>query len=188
MIWPLSHLLEVLQVSRADRAAPAPKPLPAELHAQLLAAAALEVAIGQLGRGESGGNNLGPDVARYIAPTKPPANWCAGFVGWCYEEAARKVGVPLPFKRSLGAKRLGENIAAVGRRFTEAQHALPGDVMVFHRGAQGSWMGHVGFVERNRGDGFIDTIEGNSGPKVVRGVRLVGSARDRFAFFASLRR
>jgi hypothetical protein len=186
MIWPLDHILEVLRVSRADRAAPAPRPLPAELHAQLLAAAALEVAIGQLGRGESGGNNLGPDVARYIAPTKPPANWCAGFVGWCYEEAARKVGVPLPFKRSLGAKRMGENIAAVGRKFSDPRQALPGDVFVLHRGAKGSWMGHIGFVGERTYYPTFDAVEGNAGPKVKRSIRGVDA--DRFAFFASLRR
>lgn len=154
----------------------------------------LEVAIAQLGCGETS-NNCGPDVERYVAPAKTPANWCAGFVGWCGDEVARLEGMPLPFKRSLGAKRLGENIAAVGRKFTDPSEARPGDAMVFHRGAQGSWMGHIAMVERvemwephNRTDATdvnVHTVEGNHGPKVHRGVRRVGS--DRFAFFASLR-
>lgn len=211
MIWPLPQLADVWKVARADRLFPAPNPtaalvgrmaaspdpdvhdLPRVVHGKL-AEGALLIAVTQLGCGEAGGNNRGPDVARYIAPAKVPANWCAGFAGWCYEQSARCMGIGLPFKRSLGAKRLGKNVGAVGRVFTDPTLARPGDLMVFHRGAQGSWMGHVALVAGYRSDLFppgvtvewIDTVEGNAGPKVMRKVRSV--ERDRFAFFASLRR
>lgn len=152
-----------------------------------LATRALAFAIQAIGLGEEGGNNRGPFVERCIAPAKPPQNWCAGLVGWCYERAAEELGMAIPFARSLGAKRLGRNIAAVGRRFTDPAEARPGDVMVFHRGATGSWQGHIAIVERNDFlSRKIATIEGNAGPKVMRRTRYVD--RDRFAFFASLRR
>jgi CHAP domain len=152
-----------------------------------LALHALEVAITQIGCGEAGGNNCGPDVARYVAPARCPANWCGGFAGWCYEEAGRRLGMDIPFQRSLGAKKLGRNVAAVGRHFADPREARPGDLMVFHRGAQGSWQGHVAMIARaDFNSSKIATIEGNAGPKVARMTRSVD--RDRFAFFASLRR
>ena len=76
-------------------------------------------------------------------------------------------------------------------RFVDPAEARPGDLMVFHRGAQGSWMGHVAMVEASYPAAVmgpvVHTVEGNSGPKVARRIRLVAGA-DRFAFFASLRR
>jgi hypothetical protein len=202
MIWPFTHVIEALQVARADRLFP--ERIAGGVPVQhpifgTLALRALEVAETQLGLDEDGRNG-GPHVARWVAPAKPPQNYCAGFAGWCYEEAARQLSIALPFKRSLGAKRLGANVAAVGRRFTDPAEARAGDLMVFHRGAQGSWMGHVAMVsaiERELGAGLdsrdpaswtpvVATVEGNAGPKVMRKVRRVD--RDRFSHFASVRR
>jgi hypothetical protein len=201
VIWPLPHLIEAVRVARADRlfapSIPGRNNIGARnelVVADALATDALRLAVAQLGCGESGGNNCGPDVERYVAPARTPANWCAGFVGWCYQEAARCMDVPLPFKRSLGAKRLGKNVGAVGRIFQDPALLQPGDLMVFDRGAKGSWMGHVALVESTDRGTLLDhdhsvrvrTIEGNAAPKVLRLVRSVD--RDRFAFFASLRR
>src|SRR6188768_976441 len=159
MIWPLNHLLESLRVIRADRLFPAVAPAPIASDGKdvmdLLARDALRLAVTQLGCGEDGRNNRGPDVARYCAPHGDGHNWCAAFVGWCYQEAARCMGIPLPFKRSLGAKRLGKNVGSVGRIFTDPALAKPGDLMVFARGAKGSWQGHVGLLERIDGEGAI---------------------------------
>lgn len=187
MIWPFSHIAEAITFARTKFPEPDPKPT---YSPDLLAKKALEIAIDQMnkGCGEEGGNNIGPDVARYVSPATPPANWCAGFAGWCYEEAARQLGVPLPFKRSLGAKALGKNVAAVGRKFTDPKQAKPGDLIIFHRGATGSWMGHVGLFEKiDEAMGAICTVEGNSAPKVRRRMHRIESAQERFAFFASLR-
>lgn len=186
-----SHLLEAWRVARADRLPMTPA-YPVALapfapnDADGLAGCALEVAVSAIGQGEEGGNNMGPFVAECIAPAKCPANWCAGFAHLCYHKAAVRCGVYLPFARSLGAKRLGENVAAVGRKFTDSCDARPGDLMVFHRGAKGSWMGHIALVEGAAPGGTVHTIEGNCGPTVRRRFRYVD--RDRFAFFASLRR
>ncbi len=183
-----ANVIEAWRVARADRLFPKPWHAPPVIvDGDALAVRALEVAISQIGRGEEGGNNRGPDVEKYIHPARPPQNWCGGFASWCYEAAAGELGAPLPFARSLGAKRLGANVAAVGRRFTDPTEARPGDLMVFHRGAHGSWMGHVAMVDDAVIDGpCVPTIEGNAGPKVKRWVRSVD--RDRFAWFASLRR
>jgi hypothetical protein len=155
-----------------------------------LANKALEIALGELDRGcgESGGNNCGPDVERYIAPAKAPQNWCAGFVGWCYQEAARELGIALPFKRSLGAKALGKNVAAVGKRFSTPTEAKPGDLIIFDRGATGSWQGHVGMVEKvDELTWVVHTVEGNSAPIIRRRIHNVTASLERFSFFASIR-
>jgi hypothetical protein len=198
MPWPFPHLAEWLRVIAADRRVVNGPIGPIETAERLdgLALAALEAAVELIGQGEEGGDNRGPFVEMLINPAKPPQNWCAGFVGFCYQRAALRMGVPLPFARSLGAKRLGRNVGAAGRIFTDPALAKPGDLMVFDRGAKGSWMGHVAMVEQvinytADSDGaplssHVATVEGNSGPKVMR--RLRRADRDRFAFFASVRR
>lgn len=125
---------------------------------EALALVALEVAREELGRGELGANNAGPDVAKYRGDDKHAA-WCAAFVCWCFEEAARRLGVPMPFKRSHGAKRCYRIIGNAGA-FVDLP--MPGDVACWHRGAAGSWMGHVALVDAVDGDLF-SCIEGNRG-------------------------
>lgn len=184
-LFPSVHPTATLVASMADSPDPYFNEVPAVVHDKLCHAA-LEAALELVGQGEEGGNNRGPFVAMCVEPARVPQNWCGGFVGFCYQRASARMGIPLPFARSLGAKRLGENIARVGRKFTDPAEARPGDAMVFHRGAQGSWMGHIAMVERVAHDGTVHTVEGNCGPKVLRRMRFVD--RDRFAFFASLRR
>lgn len=195
----IGQLLEAWRIARADRQFPEVAPVaalvvrmqdsPDETHREVplvvhdkIALTALEVAIDEIGKGETA-NNCGPDVARYCGCEG--VNWCAGFVGHCYEVAAERLGIPLPFKRSLGAKKLGKNVGAVGRVFTDPTEGQPGDLVIWHRGAQGSWAGHVGILQRVHEGNAITVIEGNSGP-IVRRTRH-DLARERLAFFASLR-
>jgi hypothetical protein len=207
---PFQQLAEAWKVARADKlfepvhptaalvnrmadADPYFAEVPARVH-EVIATKALELATQYIGHGEEGGNNRGPFIDLLVSPARAPQNWCAAFVGFCYQTAAFHIGIPLPFKRSLGAKRLGENIAAVGRKFTDPREAKPGDAMVFHRGVTGSWQGHIAMVERifldqtlpYPGEVAVKTVEGNAGPKVMRKMRH--PSRDRFAFFASLHR
>lgn len=199
-IWPLNHLIEVVKVARADRLFEPGRPPDASTRATIgpviarnhdaLAGRALAVAISQLGRGEEGKNNQGDDVAKYLAPSKPPLFWCAGFAGWCYEEAARGLGRDLPFTRSLGAKTLGRNVAAVGRRFMAAGEADPGDLLVLHRhDGTGSVKGHVAIVDSHPSKLVLNVIEGNKGrfPSVVKRSTYNPETMP-LAFFASLRR
>lgn len=198
MIWPLS-LIERWRVMLADRKFPPPDDDVISVVEQItntdldwrnvLRRKALEVAIGEIGKGEIGGNNLGPHVAKYLSPSKPPLPWCAGFAGFCYEQAARELGVTLPFRRSLSARKLAANIAAVGRKFTDPSEARPGDVMLFARGPSGSSLGHVALVvdaDTVAPRATILCIEGNHSPHVARFFRH--PTRDRFLYFASLRK
>jgi hypothetical protein len=134
---------------------------------------ALEVAIREIGNGEEGGNNSGPQVAKYhgIQDDGDPdddGSWCASFVSWCFEEAARELGVSLPFERSGGAKQLFRNITSTGEVVSKA---LPGDVVLWDRGEPGSWQGHIGIVEHVEG-GLLHTLEGNVGAFPARVRRM----------------
>lgn len=146
-----------------------------------LAHEALMLAQREKGNGESSGNNAGPDIRRYRGDSISAA-WCAAFVSYCYEQAAAKLGVAMPFKRSHGAKRLYRRIGKAGE-FVKTPR--PGDVVCWDRGKKGSWQGHIGFVVRVNGPTFW-TIEGNVGafPSKVAEyrheldeARLVGFAR-----------
>ena len=129
-----------------------------------LAAAALEIARREIGYGEEGGNNSGMHVAKYhrIADDgndDDDGAWCAAFVSYCFEEGAKQIGIEMPFKRSGGAKRLFSNVTVTG---ANVQDPRPGDVVLWDRGAPGSWQGHIGIVE-SVSDGILHTIEGNVG-------------------------
>lgn len=133
---------------------PAPKTIPTMGRATLL------IAFTQIGRGESGKNNRGPDVETYRNHRGPRGPWCAAFVSWCLESASERLGVKPP-KRSHGAKRLFANIKKYGG--VEVERPLPGDIALWQRGAAGSWNGHIGIVSRASNDGGFWAIEGNRG-------------------------
>lgn len=196
MIAPIAALVDAWHVSRADRKFSDPEPgaehavsipQPAGTAFDILANGAVEIAIGEIGHGETEGNNRGEWIRCYCAPATDGHEWCAAFAGWCYEQASRRHAIPLPFKRSLGAKRLGKNVGAVGKLWTtnDASKARPGDLIVWHRGAAGSWSGHVGIIERIYDEHTICVIEGNSGAVVRR--RHHSTKMERIAMFASVR-
>lgn len=146
---------------------------------------AVTVAVAEIGKGEEGGNNLGPHIRKYGAP--PGGSWCAAFTGWVYREAAVLAKLKLPFERSLSAKGLGRNMAKVGRKFYDQDEAKFGDLVIWHRGLV-PWQGHVGIVTRNEG-GTVAVIEGNTGSYPSKVKQLVhDTSTERLAFFASLRR
>ena len=160
-----------------------------------LEAEVLKVAISELGDGAIAGNNEGRHVESYhrkiLAPGAPRklGPWCAAFVSWCCEEAATRLGVELPFRRSGSAKRLAKNVAkASGVSIMKKDTTpLPGDLIVFHRGSPLSWKGHIGIVECVQG-GMVHTIEGNVGayPAKVRRHAHDIEASDRFWCFVRL--
>ena len=136
-----------------------------------LALTALEVAIEEIGKGEEGGNNSGPHIAKYklIEDDGDPDDdgaWCAAFLSWCIEEACRRLGEEMPLKRSQGAKRLFKNTGKAGAFVSQPR---PGDLVCWDRGAPGSWQGHIGIVEKVE-EGVLYTVEGNVGryPSKVR--------------------
>lgn len=131
-----------------------------------LAAEALQVALEELGCGETNENNAGNDVVRYRFGRDTRGPWCASFVGWCFVQASINLDMELPFATSAGAKRLFKNVARVGRKVAAP---CPGDIICWHRGKEGSWTGHIGFVEGVTDDGIVHTVEGNVGafPAIV---------------------
>jgi len=124
--------------------------------------AALQAAIEEMRAGacESGANNSGPWVEKYLnglAPT--PANWCAGFVSWCYSHAPGGC----PFRYSLGARDVREQFRRRGWTYdVEHRTPQPGDIVVWWRGQPEGWQGHIGLVH-HAADGILYTIEGNKG-------------------------
>lgn len=146
------------------------------LKASPLSQNTVQVALAQLGRGESGGNNRGPWVETYRMD-KVAGPWCAAFVSWCYHkawaalhghktitEAPRRLRRTCPLKWSSGARRATEGLERV-------LEPLPGDLVLWERGSKGG-TAHLGLFLYHTlpNDGLFGTIEGNKGkyPSKVR--------------------
>ena len=122
--------------------------------------AALEKAIGELkaGANEVGENNSGPYVRKYLNRiVDPPANWCAGFVSWCFAQHPEGI----PFRYSLGARDVRTQFRDRGW-LLEGTPPEPGDIIVWWRGQPDGWKGHIGLVH-HFSNGVVYTIEGNKG-------------------------
>ena len=141
-----------------------------------LAQEIINVALGELGKGEEGWNNSGPAISKYRSEFtakdfRPDQHlygeWCAYFVGWCAQKAAQNMGTSLPFEPHGGAKRTVRRVGKAGRFIARGGKILsppaPGDFFSFDRGARGSAAGHVGIILAYEGGGVAETIEGNVG-------------------------
>ena len=116
--------------------------------------------------------NRGPRVDEYQIrtglPLRPGADgfaWCACFLYWCFDEAARALGRRNPVIRTAGCQdhwnraRAGGIATITGTRATARPDLVqPGMIFIM---AFGGGAGHTGIVESVHG-GFITTIEGNS--------------------------
>jgi hypothetical protein len=140
---------------------------------------ALGVALRELvaGAREVGGDNRGPFVKKYLAPSGLGEGfaWCAAFVSWCVREAVReRPACAMPFKYASGAKRLMRQLRERGFTYDpELTEPKAGDIVCWHRGGIGGPLGHIAFVVevQRREGGFpgertLVTLEGNNGPKV----------------------
>lgn len=134
----------------------------------------VEIADNQTGRGETEGNNRGPDIESEAGfRGRPGAGaWCADYVWWVLNRAYDRFGALNPIRRTSGAKRLGKNILKAGgtRLRNDGTDALPGDILILHRGPQGSWKGHAAVIKAQTKQLTLATIEGNVGryPSTVR--------------------
>ena len=117
------------------------------------APAIVALARSQLGHGEVGGDNRGPEVRKYLNGRENLA-WCAGFVSWCAREAGYS-------RYTLRAR----DFLALGQRVTWPRS---GDIVVFSRKGGA----HAGIVESADRGGFV-SIEGNTGayPSVVKRIK-----------------
>jgi hypothetical protein len=142
---------------------PAGEPADAELPGRALA-----VAASQLGVQERPlGSNRGPEVEQYQAAVgiEPGQPWCAAFVYWCFEQAARQLGRANPVIKTGSvmqhwsrARRQGLPVVRAEQARQEPHRLKAGMVFVMgtDRGA-----GHTGLVQRVFG-GRLVTIEGNT--------------------------
>lgn len=137
---------------------------------------ALSVAIAEMerGAGEAGCDNGGRDVALYFGQPftegRVYGNWCAAFASHCLMCAGMEFS---DAKARRGAKALCRYVAARGswvyapqvlKAPTKCGDPQPGDLIAWHRGVPGSWMGHVGLVESyEMATDTMTTVEGNAG-------------------------
>lgn len=91
------------------------------------------------------------------------SNWCAAFVNICAMQVAKELNVPMPFTPSLSAKGLRNEMRHRGY-FGDV--ALPGAVVVWHRGSPKSWTGHIGIVKEVFPE-YFTSIEGNVSNKIM---------------------
>lgn len=135
---------------------------------------AVQVAEGFVGTEESGGENRGAQVERFLASAGlPPGQpWCAAFVWHCLRKGAGYAGVRLPahVPRTgwvpawhAWALRRGLWIPVVEAR-AERVKVLRGDLVLFWFEAKGRHA-HMGFVAADDPAGVgVWTIEGNTSP------------------------
>lgn len=107
----------------------------------------------EIGKGELGADNAGPDVFKYTHGQKSP--WCAAFVSYVMDYS----GIH-DFGYLLSARSYYNKARVMGR--LKHHDPRPGDLIVFSRGQAHSWTGHIGIIE-NVGPDRITTIEGNVG-------------------------
>ncbi|PDS34460.1 hypothetical protein CO665_30995 [Rhizobium anhuiense] len=116
-----------------------------------------------------GGNNKGPWVRLYMEGSEgDDLNWSAGFVCFIVLQAAKELGLDMPFDRKIlvndlvcDAKKAGRFVAGSSLESPAARRSRikPGSLFVIRDGINWS---HVGIVLRVN-DTTIDTLEGNSG-------------------------
>lgn len=159
--------------------------LPAMKPGSSLAMAALRFAGTQIGVMEDPpGSNRGPEVDRYLASVgvAPGNAWCAAFVHFCVDQAAKAAGLANPLPRTGGVLDLWRRsrkagLPCIAAKEARAQPSLLSSGMIFIMDF-GEGKGHTGFVQ-GLADGRLATIEGNSND---------GGSRDGLGVFALTRR
>lgn len=119
------------------------------------------------------GSNRGPEVDKYqrsvglhLSPGKPGYYWCVAFTYFCYNEAAKKLGISNPHIKTAGVldhwNKAGGNskIVRLSRAKAVSNPGLitPGSLFILETGGGG---GHTGIVVEVK-DGRLVTIEGNT--------------------------
>lgn len=117
----------------------------------------LDVALGEVGVKERGGNNRGPDVEKYLGAVGLGRGnpWCAAFTSWCRIEATRRRdgleeygpfdarGSPFYTAVATAHFRFGGKIKA-SEVWRGAVAVPPGSLVIWRNGT--GWTGHVGYV------------------------------------------
>lgn len=111
---------------------------------------ALDEATKLIGVREVGGNNRGPKVEEIIRYARGyvPEPWCVNFVIWAYGRAGSKYVKP-GYTRAVRYMYPAAGVSRTGS-------PKPGDIVRFT-------FDHTGLFVRDLGNGYIETIEGNTG-------------------------
>jgi hypothetical protein len=116
------------------------------------------------------GSNTGPRVREYQAATWLGGTgwpWCCAFAVWCWQKA---LGRPLPY-RGAGAYAWLDWARKAGW-VVDAQHAIPGDFVVFNIGA-----GHMAILREPVTRGEVLTVDGNVSDAVGLRSRTLSTVR-----------
>jgi len=111
-------------------------------------------------------SNRGKKVEEYLKSVRlDPGNpWCAAFVYWCFNKAAESIGSVNPLYRTGSCMEHWEHATAgkIACADAKADPSLihPGCIFIMDHG---SHHGHTGLVT-DVGNGFINTVEGNTNP------------------------
>ena len=117
---------------------------------------ALQFAKAEIGTKEEPGNK-GPKVKSYLNSVglNEGNSWCAAFVYWCFDQAARSLKVPNPLVKTGGVLRHYQLTKGV-----KVKMPRPGDIGIIDHG---HGLGHEVLVKTvNPADGSYTTVEGNS--------------------------
>lgn len=120
-----------------------------------------------VGTMEQGGDNSGPDVERFQRALDGKASkepWCAAFIMFCIKEVESKLSTQSKIYKS-------ELVLDVWNKSSPECRQIfprPGTLVLWRH--ENSISGHMGIIETVHDNGFITTIEGNTGPgmNVVR--------------------
>lgn len=133
-----------------------------------LVAAALQVAETQIGVTEEPPfKNTGKKVAEYLGSIGLGQGnpWCAAFVYWCFDQAAKDQKVPNPLFKTghcmthwREARKRGIRCIPSAEAIDNPELLRPGQVFIMHYGQD---KGHTGLVAGVEG-GLLETIEGNT--------------------------
>jgi hypothetical protein len=173
----------------------APAPVveaPAPLLAQAVARALTQDGV----REDPGRPNRGPQVDQYLARVgvdpRSGSPWCAAFAYWCFDEAARHLGLANPCVKTAGVLDHWARSPHAARvpaeaAFDDPRLIRPGALFVIDHG---SGRGHTGIVVKVL-TGEIATIEGNTnqrgsreGDGVYQKTRTIGSINLGFLDYA----
>jgi len=119
---------------------------------------ALKIAISQIGNQEIPKNsNWGKHVQKYLASVNInfPAYWCMAFVYWCFDEAAKEMGIENPLIKTAGVMDMWNRMPKECRVKGQPQK---GDIGIINFG---KGMGHTFIVESSTST-IVQTVEGNS--------------------------
>jgi hypothetical protein len=123
----------------------------------------------EVGKGESGRDNYGPDIDRFKSITGHTTNggaWCTDFASFVLAEEAPGLIHPTSVAKRLMGQFMEHSA------FMDPSHYTPkpGDTIFFDRSTpEAPWKGHVGFVAKVDPDGTVHTIEGNKADPRFKG-------------------